>query len=57
MAIRPESLKSIPCVILASGGLSKIPSIHGALHAGMVDVVVTDEETAAGVLELAEHKR
>jgi DNA-binding transcriptional regulator LsrR (DeoR family) len=50
-------LTSIPCVILASGGLSKIPSIHGALHAGMVDVVVTDEETAAGVLALAEHKR
>jgi DNA-binding transcriptional regulator LsrR (DeoR family) len=57
MAIRPERLTSIPCVILASGGLSKIPSIHGALHAGMVDVVVTDEETAAGVLALAEHKR
>ncbi len=57
MAIRPERLTSIPCVILASGGLSKIPSIHGALHAGMVDVVVTDEETAAGVLALAERKR
>ena len=57
MAIRPERLTSIPCVILASGGLSKIPSIHGALHAGMVDVVITDEETAAGVLALAERKR
>lgn len=54
MATRPDKLKSIPCVILASGGLSKIPAIHGALHAGMVDVLVTDEEAAAGVLHLAE---
>ena len=56
MALAPEKLKSIPCVILASGGYNKIAPVHGALHGGMVDVLVTDEETAAGVLALGGRK-
>ncbi len=56
MALAPEKLKSIPCVILASGGLNKIAPIHGALHGGMVDVLVTDESTASGILELDRKK-
>jgi DNA-binding transcriptional regulator LsrR (DeoR family) len=57
MALAPELLKSIPCVILASGGRHKIAPIHGALHGGMVDVLVTDEQTAKGVLSLADARR
>lgn len=57
MALPPERLKAIPCVILASGGQNKIAPIHGALHGGMVDVLVTDERTAAGVLDLADARR
>jgi DNA-binding transcriptional regulator LsrR (DeoR family) len=55
MAVPPERLKSIPCVILASGGANKIAPVHGALQGGMVDVLVTDEDTAAGVLTMAEN--
>jgi DNA-binding transcriptional regulator LsrR (DeoR family) len=54
MAIDPRKLKAIPCVILASGGMSKVAAIHGALNGGMVDVVVTDEDAAAGVLAYAD---
>lgn len=54
VALRPEQLKSIGSVILASGGLSKIEVIHGALRGGYVNALVTDEATAKGVLALAE---
>ena len=53
MALAPEFLKSIPCVIVASGGTAKIPVLLGALHGGLADVLVTDEDTAAGLLALA----
>jgi DNA-binding transcriptional regulator LsrR (DeoR family) len=56
MALAPEKLKQIPCVILASGGMTKVKPIHGALQGGLVDVLVTDENTAAGVLALAESR-
>jgi DNA-binding transcriptional regulator LsrR (DeoR family) len=36
--------------MLASGGKSKVPALHGTLAGGLVDVLVTDEETAAGIL-------
>jgi len=54
IALSPEKLKGIPSVILASGGRSKIESVHGVLHGGLVNVLITDEVTAAGVLALAE---
>jgi DNA-binding transcriptional regulator LsrR (DeoR family) len=57
MALPPEKLKAIPCVILASGGDHKIAPIHGALQGGMIDVLVTDEETAAGVLTMADRQK
>ncbi len=56
MALSPERLRSIPCVILASGGRHKIPPLHGALQGGLVNVLVTDELTASGILKLAESK-
>jgi DNA-binding transcriptional regulator LsrR (DeoR family) len=54
IAISPADLKAVPCVILASGGRSKIGVLHGALQGGLTDVLVTDEIAAQGVLELAD---
>jgi DNA-binding transcriptional regulator LsrR (DeoR family) len=54
IAPQPLALKQIPCVIVPSGGPHKVRILHGALHAGMIDVLITDEATAAGVLALAE---
>ena len=53
IALPPKRLKSIPCVVLASGGRNKVPVLHGALRAGFVNVLVTDELTARGVLDCA----
>jgi DNA-binding transcriptional regulator LsrR (DeoR family) len=52
----PSALKQIPCVIVPSGGPHKIGILHGALHAGMINVLITDEVTAAGVLARAERE-
>lgn len=53
IALSPRRLKNISCVILASGGQNKVPVLHGALRAGFANVLVTDEQTAAAVLERA----
>ena len=50
VALQPEKLKDIPCVVLASGGRNKAPAVLGALRAGFVNVLVTDEATARDVL-------
>jgi DNA-binding transcriptional regulator LsrR (DeoR family) len=50
VGLSPADLQDIPCVMLASGGKSKVPALHGTLAGGLVDVLVTDEETAAGIL-------
>jgi DNA-binding transcriptional regulator LsrR (DeoR family) len=50
IALPPEKLKKIPCVVLASGGKNKIPVLYGALKAGFVDVIVTDENSAQQIL-------
>ena len=54
IALSPEHLKSVPCVIMASGGADKTGVLHGALHAGIPDVLITDEKTAAAVLAIAD---
>lgn len=53
VALSLEELARIPKVILASGGLHKVKAMHGALVLGAIDVLVTDEVTAAGVLEMS----
>ncbi len=53
IALPPKRLKSISCVILASGGRNKVPVLHGALRAGFSNVLVTDEQTARSVLDRA----
>ena len=45
-----DDLRAIPDVILAAGGLYKVPVICAALRAGFVNTLVTDEVTAEGVL-------
>lgn len=49
-----EELDAIPLVVAVATGSEKIPAILGALRSGAVDVLITDEDTAAGVLRLSE---
>ena len=49
-----ESLKSFKRVIGVSAGEYKVDAILGALRAGLLDVLITDEDTAEAVLAKAE---
>lgn len=44
-----EQLRAIPLKVAVAGGLHKAAAIAGALSGGLVDVLITDEETAAMV--------
>ncbi|MEL6641536.1 MAG: sugar-binding domain-containing protein [Pseudomonadota bacterium] len=48
-----DDLAKIDNVILAAGGLHKVPIISAALRCGIVDTLVTDENTATALLKLA----
>lgn len=48
-----EQLANIENVILAAGGLHKTPVIRAALKRGMIDTLVTDENTATALLAQA----
>ena len=50
VALSPQKLQDIPCVILASGGRAKVAGLLGALRGRMADVLITDELTAKGIL-------
>jgi len=45
-----EELSTIDRVIALAGGVSKTPAIRGALHTGVIDLLVTDKFTAARLL-------
>lgn len=47
-----EDLRNIPMVIGVAGGENKEEAIFGALSGGYLDTLITDEETAMGVLSL-----
>ena len=49
-----ETLKSLNKVIGVSAGKYKVDAILGALRAGLLDVLITDEDTAEAVLAKAE---
>ena len=51
IGISPDDLKTIPDVILASGGLHKVPVTLAALRRGFVNTVVTDAATARRLLD------
>jgi len=48
-----DDLDDIPNVILAAGGLHKVPVIAAALRRGFVNTLVTDETTAGALLKNA----
>ena len=52
VALSPEKLKDIPCVMIASGGKTKVPGLRGVLKGGMCDVIITDEQTAQSILAM-----
>jgi DNA-binding transcriptional regulator LsrR (DeoR family) len=54
IGIAPADLMRIPNVILAAGGAHKVAIIGAVLSLGVVDTLVTEEETARAVLAAAE---
>lgn len=52
MALPPHYLKSIPCVVIASGGRTKAQVLHGVLKGGMCKVLITDEQAAKTILAM-----
>jgi len=52
VALPPEKLKDIPCVMIASGGCTKAQALRGVMRGGMCDVVITDEQTAKTILAM-----
>ncbi len=51
IAIEWAKLEAIPIVVAIAAGLTKIDAILGALRSGCVDVLITDEGTAASLAE------
>lgn len=54
IALPPDELVPIKTVIVASGGLEKVPVIRGALERGIAKVLITDERTAEALLDQSE---
>jgi len=55
-AISWEQLRRVETVIAVAGGDDKTDAISGALHAGVLNVLITDRSTAYRVLECEEHE-
>jgi DNA-binding transcriptional regulator LsrR (DeoR family) len=51
IAVTPEQLRATPLVIGVAVSTRKVPAIRGAIHAGLVNALVTDVRTAQAVLE------
>jgi DNA-binding transcriptional regulator LsrR (DeoR family) len=51
IGIPVESLRRIPKILCVVGGTEKAYSLLGALKTGLITILVTDERTAAAVLE------
>lgn len=54
IGISLDDLAQIKNVILAAGGMHKVPIMNAALQRGLVDTLVTDENTARALLEFGE---
>jgi DNA-binding transcriptional regulator LsrR (DeoR family) len=54
VALSPEKLRDIPCVMIASGGHTKSAALRGVMKGGMCDVIITDEQTAMTILAMEE---
>ncbi len=46
IGMKLSDLKNIKPVILAAGGAHKIPIIKAVLSASLIDILITDEDTA-----------
>lgn len=53
IGITLDELRALPRTVAVAVGLNKAAAIAGALRGGMINVLCTDEATAARVLELA----
>lgn len=51
LSVSLEQLNELDNVIAVAGGTSKLEAIRAALKGGYLDVLITDEETAAGLVE------
>lgn len=45
-----EQIRRIPQIVLASGGVHKVPIVRGAILAGLCHVLITDEKAAQALL-------
>ena len=57
IALPLDSLAEVKTVVLIAGGTNKMRIIAAALKGGFSDVLITDEKTAAGALNLLERER
>ncbi len=53
LGIKLEDLNDIPNVIIAAGGTSKLPILRAFLRRAAANMIVTDEATAAALVEAA----
>jgi DNA-binding transcriptional regulator LsrR (DeoR family) len=53
IGVEADALRQIPIIIGVAGGKVKAEAIHGAIRAGLVNSVVTDDVTASEVLAVA----
>lgn len=51
IGMKLSDLKNIKPVILAAGGAHKIPIIKAVLIASLIDILITDEDTALGLMQ------
>jgi len=52
ITITEQHLKNIPWRVAIAGGIGKVEAILGALRAGFINVLVTDDEVAKRLLEM-----
>ncbi len=57
VGIRLQDLRRAPTVVACAAGPEKVPALAGALAGRLFNVLVTDEQTARGMLELLGPKR
>lgn len=53
IAVQLEQLRKTPRVVAVAGGTHKVDAIRAALNTGVIDVLITDEPTAIGILQFS----
>ena len=51
-----DTLKNLNNVIAVAGGKNKVQAIYSALYGGYFDILITDEITAKGLIEMVNNK-